>query len=1575
MEGAPVSGLPRRCKEGAERTFVVREHNKPYKLKARVAGSSGWDGADCELRLVDVTRHDDPAEELPEQVKGDLRARGHVIRRDSQLDRELKKLPLSHAEEVEAWLRQMLARLGARDAGYEARYVVINEAANWMDKKLLAPLLEANGRDPGHSGPAGHLRSLLFDAKVDGELLRPERMALYQEYAQDRNNIKHNPGCEASTAVALGWLGMIGNRLLHDCCGTDEAIRERVRACLESGTASAVEPAAPVRIDPCKHFVGRRWLFDHIGSLLSPDADTLAPPAALLLAPGGWGKSAFMDELCVTGGLRLGAQYSVVAWHAIKHDELSSTCTPAALVQHLASVLEDRLVPYAKLRSRQDIRDLFDEKQLGNDGGWTSLLKGVLAPLADLKLEGEALERALGGQGRCVGVIVVDGLDEAVASHYRSSGVLQLVAKMGLYLQGDHIPWLRLVCSSRPGINSVERYISPGVFHFYEIKTIMSEDSAKQDLVDYVEEECSSPSFPAGRLDTDERAALVERAAYSFQWLRHALLHIKRQRSWEAGGVATLPAGGVGGIPNMYLARFESEFPRADDCFASLRPTFEVILAAMRPLTVSTLHQVVRLSRETSLVEDSPDGFRAEVLDKITGFLSLSGPADNPVVAIQHESLASWLQGDTLRRSAGGYGCRKANGHTLLGAWMLCGMEATPEVVAGDKETLDLSRTVTPWYCPGDDYISHDPVQRLHETFVHLVGSHIHGGSPARIQSLFSVPGRNVALNTTGEMGVTALHFAALLGHVEVVELLLRGVEGGPAADISCTDMLGKTALHFAALLGHVEVVELLLRGVEGGPAADISCTDKNSMTALHFAAQGCHAEVVELLLRGVEGGPAADISCTDEDGMTALHWAARKGHAQMVVEQLLRGVEGGTAADISCADEDGMTALHWAAQGGHVAVAKLLLRGVAGGPVADISCKDKDGMAALHVAALIGHAGVVELLLRGVEGSPAADISCPENNGRTALHCAARKGHAEVVELLLRGGEGGPVADISCKDRDGRTALHCAAQRGHAAVVALLLRGVEGGPAAEISCVDKYGKTALHQAASEGHAAVVALLLRGVEGGPAADISCTDKNSMTALHHAAQWDHMKVVELLLRGAEGGPAADISRATNQGMPALHCAALNSHAEVVEQLLRGGEGGPVADISCKDRDGRTALHCAAQRGHAAVVALLLRGVEGGPAADISCADKNGMTALHQAAFGDHAAVVALLLRGGEGGPVADISCKDRDGRTALHCAAQRGHAAVVALLLRGVEGGPAADISCADEDGKTALHWAAQGGHAAVAKLLLRGVAGGPVADISCKDKDGMAALHVAALIGHAEVVEQLLRGVEGGPAADITCQDKEGRTALHWAALRGHAAVVELLLRGVAGGPAADISLPDKRGMTALHHAAQWDHMKVVELLLRGVEGGPAADISSTAKNGWTALHCAAQRGHAGVVELLLRGAEGGPEADISCQDHNGMTALQLAETGQHQAASLLLSQHRAGLAGSADNGVVTPFPIVVDGAATRTDSRVNDSATWWDGSALAPTSPGGWMLVASLAGVGLLAVAWLAVQQPRSRR
>ncbi|CAH8826309.1 unnamed protein product [Trichobilharzia szidati] len=113
---------------------------------------------------------------------------------------------------------------------------------------------------------------------------------------------------------------------------------------------------------------------------------------------------------------------------------------------------------------------------------------------------------------------------------------------------------------------------------------------------------------------------------------------------------------------------------------------------------------------------------------------------------------------------------------------------------------------------------------------------------------------------------------AAKNGDVEEVKNLISC--GAPFT----TDWLGISALHFAAMNGHLSSCEALLRA---GISRD--ARTKVDRTPLHLAAQEGHADIVELLLRS-----GADLGAKDMLRMTALHWAAERGHTH-VVQMLMR--------------------------------------------------------------------------------------------------------------------------------------------------------------------------------------------------------------------------------------------------------------------------------------------------------------------------------------------------------------------------------------------------------------------------------------------------------------------------------------------------------------------------------------------------------------------------------------------------------------------------------------------------------------------------------------------------------------
>ena len=77
------------------------------------------------------------------------------------------------------------------------------------------------------------------------------------------------------------------------------------------------------------------------------------------------------------------------------------------------------------------------------------------------------------------------------------------------------------------------------------------------------------------------------------------------------------------------------------------------------------------------------------------------------------------------------------------------------------------------------------------------------------------------------EFGVTALSWAALLGHTEIAELLI-----GKGADVNARNQDGGTALHGAAFFGHTEIAELLIQN-----DAAVNARDDKGQTPLDVSA------------------------------------------------------------------------------------------------------------------------------------------------------------------------------------------------------------------------------------------------------------------------------------------------------------------------------------------------------------------------------------------------------------------------------------------------------------------------------------------------------------------------------------------------------------------------------------------------------------------------------------------------------------------------------------------------------------------------------------------------------------------
>ncbi|XP_031701334.1 ankyrin repeat and SAM domain-containing protein 1A isoform X1 [Anarrhichthys ocellatus] len=238
-----------------------------------------------------------------------------------------------------------------------------------------------------------------------------------------------------------------------------------------------------------------------------------------------------------------------------------------------------------------------------------------------------------------------------------------------------------------------------------------------------------------------------------------------------------------------------------------------------------------------------------------------------------------------------------------------------------------------------------------------------HGASSHPLSSLLSI-WRGPNVNCVDSTGYSPLHHAALNGHSEVVEALLRN-----EALTNIADNKGCYPLHLAAWKGDEHIVKLLIHQGPSHPRLN----EQSSVDHKEFKRCGPFDPY---------------INAKNNDNETPLHCAAQYGHSQ-VVRLLLEEL-----TDPTMRNNKFETPLDLAALYGRLEVVKLLLSAHPN----LLSCNTKKHTP-LHLASRNGHLSVVEVLL-----DAGMDINYETEKG-SALHEAALYGKTDVVQRLLSAG------------------------------------------------------------------------------------------------------------------------------------------------------------------------------------------------------------------------------------------------------------------------------------------------------------------------------------------------------------------------------------------------------------------------------------------------------------------------------------------------------------------------------------------------------------------------------------------
>lgn len=265
-----------------------------------------------------------------------------------------------------------------------------------------------------------------------------------------------------------------------------------------------------------------------------------------------------------------------------------------------------------------------------------------------------------------------------------------------------------------------------------------------------------------------------------------------------------------------------------------------------------------------------------------------------------------------------------------------------------------------------------------------------------------------LTINQRDAQGKNLLQQAVLLGHLEVVQLLLDR-----KANPNLKDDRGNTALHDAVNQKHLGLVKLLL---EHGARTDIendqgnkALNQESKNALLHLAAQLGDVETVQRF--AVSTGVLLDTRHTDTQNAakeTPLHLAVKGRHGEVVHVLLQKG------ANPDVQNEQGETALSLAVHQGHINLVKaLFLKG------ARLDSHNLAGETPFNTPR--GRV-VFKQLVPSTTKLNLADKErlVKQGGGAALLYLAMEEGHTELVQWLVEG----QGIDLNTMDGEGTTLL-----------------------------------------------------------------------------------------------------------------------------------------------------------------------------------------------------------------------------------------------------------------------------------------------------------------------------------------------------------------------------------------------------------------------------------------------------------------------------------------------------------------------------------------------------------------------